>query len=205
VEEQALAQLRAILARPEFRPPPPASPIEQLRDALVVWAYDLAVRAWAALAGAASGREGVLGWLGLIVLGAALLGGGLVLARAVRLAVVAEAGHDAAERDERRRRSDRLWRDAHRLAAAGRFGDAVRLLYLSALYALDERALLRVDAGLTNREHAGRLAMNHPRLADAFGGLVQRYDRLRYGDYAADAAAFAELSALVERTRTGAA
>jgi hypothetical protein len=204
-EEQALARLRDILARPEFWPPAPGGPWDQLRAAIGVWLYGLAIRVLNTLADAASGREGVIGWLGLIAIGTVLVGAALVVLRAVRLTVVADARLDRSDQAERRRRSDQLWREAHRLAAAGQLGDAVRCLYLSALYALDERELLHVDAGMTNREHAGRLADSKSQLADTFSGLVQRYDRLRYGDYPADAAAFAELSHLVERTRTGTA
>ena len=59
---------------------------------------------------------------------------------------------------ERRERSERLWRTAQQLAASGKWPEAVRVVYLSALYALDERALLHVESSLTNREHVARAA-----------------------------------------------
>ena len=78
---------------------------------------------------------------------------------------------------ERRERSERLWQTAHQLAAAGQLADAVRVLYLSALYALDERALLHVETSLTNREHARQLSRTHPALGETFSAVVERYDR----------------------------
>jgi hypothetical protein len=101
----------------------------------------------------------------------------------------------------RRERSDRLWRSAHQLAAAGDLAEAVRALYLSALYALDERALLRVERSLTNREHARELRRMHPDLAAAFADVVDRYDGVRYGRGPVTPQSFAELSGLVERSR----
>src|SRR5437879_13375923 len=95
---------------------------------------------------------------------------------------------------ERRERSERLWQTAQQLAAAGQLAEAVRLVYLSALYALDERALLHIENALTNREHAGRLSAAHPELGDGFARLVQTYDRVRYGSAAVSGDAFHELS-----------
>jgi hypothetical protein len=120
---------------------------------------------------------------------------------AVNMTLVAETLDRRRDARARRERSDELWSRAQLLAAEGKYAEAVRDLYLSALYALEEHALLRVQAGLTNREHASRVAQEHPELSEAFGSLVQRYDRLRYGAYAADAGSFSELSGLVERTR----
>ena len=79
---------------------------------------------------------------------------------------------------------------------------AVRAAYLSALYALDEHAVLHVQSGLTNREHAAQLVRLHPEYGATFAELVQRYDRLRYGRYPITADVFAELSGLVARART---
>lgn len=103
------------------------------------------------------------------------------LLRAVRLGVVRETRHASASLSARRERSERLWQQAQQLAAAGQFQEAVRLLYLSGLYALDERALLHVETALTNREHAQLLVRLHLPLADSFTHVVEQYDRIRYG------------------------
>jgi Domain of unknown function (DUF4129) len=202
-EDEALARLDAILARPEYRSYG-QSLLERWRDALLDWLYNQLVGAWRTLSEAATGREGVANLIGVVVLAALLAAGLVVLVRAIRLSVVGDARLSAADTAARRRRSDELWREANRLAAAGEFDQAARRAYLSALYALDERALLEVQVGSTNREHAERLGASHPELGDAFGRLVGAYDRLRYGQVAVDAAAFADLRGLAERARAAA-
>src|SRR5207249_9894517 len=128
------------------------------------------------------------------------------LARAVRLSVIGEARVGAGSLAERRQRSDQLWYAAQQLASAGQIDEAVRLVYLSALYALDERALLRVETALTNREHAQRLRSLHPSLGATFAEVVDGYDRIRYGHALAVQGknSFGELSRRVERVRAGA-
>jgi hypothetical protein len=203
-EDQALARLADILARPEYqaeRSVPWWQPV--LEPILDLVRYALA-RLIQVLADSATGREG---WLGLGVLGVcAVLVGivGVYLARAVRLSVAREARPGDANLTERRERSDQLWQSAQRLAAAGRLGEAVRALYLSALYALDERALLHIERTLTNREHARRLHQLHPSLGPIFGDIVERYDRVRYGSFAVAPEVFSELADLVSRLRSAA-
>jgi hypothetical protein len=133
---------------------------------------------------------------------AVLIGAVLIyLVRAVRLAVTQESRVGAASLAERRERSERLWQTAEQLAAAGRLSEAVRVLYLSALYALDERALLHVETSLTNREHARKLSQAPPEVAQTFSEVVDRYDRVRYGSEPISTQTFAELSGLVARSR----
>jgi Domain of unknown function (DUF4129) len=200
-EATALDRLRAILARPEFRLDTSRSWWEQLQDAIVEVLFNVWAQLVHTVASAASGREG---WLGLAALG---LGSVLVvlvtlyLVRSIRLAVVRESRLAAESRAERRERSDRLWASAQQHAARRDWPVAVRLAYLSALYALDEHALLHVQSGLTNREHAALLAHTHPEVGSTFAELVQRYDRLRYGRYPITAEAFADLSQLVVQAR----
>src|SRR5215207_7676527 len=201
-EDEALPRLEAILARPEFQ-----------QDESTTWwdrvvafvlepiAYALAWL-WQTVGSAASGREG---WFGVVMVAlslALLVAAGAYLLRSIRLAVRAESRLRAESGVERRERSDRLWQQAQTLAAAGQWPEATRAAYLSALYALDERAVLHVQSGLTNYEHAARLSREHPELGGAFAELVQRYDRLRYGHYQITPEAFRELSALVARARS---
>ena len=68
----------------------------------------------------------------------------------------------------------------------------------------DERALLRLELTLTNREHARRLNQLHPTLGPTFAEIVDRYDRVRYGSFAVAPAFFTELSDLVGRLRSAA-
>jgi Domain of unknown function (DUF4129) len=201
-EDQALERLRDILARPEYQveqaTPWWAQPFAPLRDLL---GY-LVARFIQMLVDATAGRDGPIG---LVVLAACVLAGvvaGVYLIRAVRLSVTRESRIGSANLAERRERSERLWQTAQQLAAAGQFAEAVRVVYLSALYALDERALLHVETSLTNREHARLLSQLHPSIGQAFADVVQQYDRLRYGRFEVTRSTFADLSELVARARS---
>jgi Domain of unknown function (DUF4129) len=203
-EDQALGLLQDILAHPEYRVDRSVPWWQQILAALfdVVWSVLLGV--FQTIGDTASGREGVFGWavLGLcVVLFAAVL---VYLVRAVRLSVLHESRLERSSLAERRERSDQLWRTAQQLAAAGRLAEAVRLVYLSALYALDERALLHVESSLTNREHARRLSQLHPVLGDSFSDVVEHYDRLRYGSLTVGLDTYSELNQRVQRVRAAA-
>ena len=203
-EDQALARLADILARPEYQAERSVPWWQQVFEPILDLVGYVLARLIQVLADTATGREG---WLGLGVLGVCVVLIGLVgvyLARAVRLSVAREARLGDATLMERRERSDQLWQSAQRLAAAGRLGEAVRALYLSALYALDERALLHIERTLTNREHARRLHQLHPALGPIFGDIVERYDRVRYGSFAVAPEVFSELADLVSRLRSAA-
>src|SRR5712691_1238221 len=200
-ENQALERLHAILARPEFQVEQSRPWWEQLFGPLIGLVLYFVARLIQTVADATSGREGVFGVAVLIVVG--VLGAFVLvyLVRAVRLSVKRDSRVRAASLAERRERSERLWQTAQQLAAAGQFAEAVRVVYLSALYALDERALLHVESSQTNREHARRLEREHPEVADTFGDVVETYDRLRYGRYPVSGQTFAHLNGLVARAR----
>jgi hypothetical protein len=200
-ENQALERLQAILVRPEYQLDQSRPWWQQLLGPLFEVVVYLLARFIQTVFDASSGREG---WFGIAVLVVCvmLIGAALVyLVRAIRLSVRRDSGVRAASLAERRERSERLWQTAQQLAAAGQFAEAVRVVYLSALYALDERALLHVESSLTNREHARRLKSVHPEVADTFGDVVETYDRLRYGRYPVSDQTFAHLSGLVARAR----
>ena len=200
-EDAALARLEDILARPEYQ-------FDQTRpwwQVLLAPVFDLIgyllARFIQTLVDTTAGREG---WFGLaveavcVVLFAVVL---VYLIRAVRLSVTRDSQVGSVRLAERRERSDRLWQTAQQLAATGQLAEAVRLVYLSALYALDERALLHVESSLTNREHARQLSQLHPDVGQTFADVVQHYDRLRYGRYPVSDQTFAHLSGLVARAR----
>jgi Domain of unknown function (DUF4129) len=201
-DDQALDQLQQILSRAEFQTKESEPCWQQLLAGVATIALNLLAQAYEAITSAASGHEGWFGLAALVVGGVVAVAVGLYLARSIRLAVVRGSRAAAESRAERRDRSDRLWETAQRLARAGDWPAALRAAYLSALYALDEHALLHVESGLTNLEHARRLAREHPELGSPFAELVQRYDRLRYGRAPITAEAFAELSALVAQARS---
>ena len=199
--DEALERLHAILAQPDFKVEQSRTWWDRIWSAATEPVVDGIGQLVRLLTASLAGQEG---WLGLAAVGLAsivLLLGALAVIRAIRLTMVRELRLGSATRAERRQRSDQLFREAERLAAEGRFAEATRAAYLSALYALDERALLRFQGGLTNREHAAQLRREHPELGESFAELVQGYDRVRYGHYPVTADAFAQLSGLAARAR----
>jgi hypothetical protein len=203
-EEQALERLQAILARPEYKFESDLPWWQQLLAPVIVYAWNLLGQLFGLMINSATGHQGSIGLVVLVASAAAVIGAVVYLVRAVRLSVVREAELRGASLAERRERSDQLWQSAQRLAAAGEFAQALRLLYLSALYALDERALLHVEFNLTNREHAQRLKQTYPTLGDSFTELVERYERVRYGRAEVGAESFADFSGRAQSVRTAA-
>lgn len=201
-EDQALAQLQEILARPEFQVDQSRPWWEQLLGPVFDLIGYLVGRLVQMLADTTSGQEGNFG-IGVLGVCLALIAAVVVyLVRSVRLSVMRDSSVRSASLAERRERSERLWQTAQQLAAAGQLAEAVRVVYLSALYALDERALLHVESSQTNREHARQLSRVHPDVGRTFNDVVDRYDRVRYGRIPITEATFSELSSLVARART---
>jgi len=202
-EDAALQQLRTILARPEFQSNLSQPFWDQILAPVKDFLLTTAAQLVELVSDAFSGRDGILGMVALSVAGVVLVLGGTYLVRTIQLAVTRETRVRTATLAERRQRSDELWHESERLAAGGRLEEAARAAYLSALYALDEHAVLHVQQGLTNREHARRLEGDHPRLAGLFLELVDRYDRVRYGRADITPETFTELRRLVGSARDG--
>jgi hypothetical protein len=201
-EDQALARLREILARPEYHVAQSRPWWDQLLAPVSDFVGYVLARLIQVLGDTTSGREGTLGLAVLAICLALATSVAVYLIRTVRLSVLRDSRVGLASLAERRDRSERLWQTAQQLAAAGDLTEAVRLLYLSALYALDERALLHVENSLTNREHARALIRLHPCLGRTFFEVVDHYDRVRYGRVPVTESTFTELSGLVARART---
>jgi hypothetical protein len=200
-EDEALARLREILARPEFQVDQSRPWWEQLLAPVFDLISYLLARLVQMVSDTTSGQEGNLG-VGVLGLCLALIVAVVVyLVRSIRLSVMRDSSVRSASLAERRERSERLWQTAQQLAAAGQLAEAVRVVYLSALYALDERALLHIESSLTNREHARQLSRLHPDVGRTFNEVVDRYDRVRYGRIPVTDATFAELNGLVAQAR----
>lgn len=84
---------------------------------------------------------------------------------------------------------------ANSMANQGDMRNAVRYLYLSSLFALDERGLLRFDKARTNREYLNSLLANKGLLASdhasrlvisTFINLVDGFDQIWYGYHPID-------------------
>lgn len=203
-EDQALARLHEILGRSDFQSDDAAPWWQQLLAPVFNFVWDALGQFVQLVRDSSSGREGALGIVVLVLSAAVLVFAAVYLVRALRLSVVRESRLQGASLAERRERSDALWRTAQQKAAAGEMGEAVRLAYLSALYALDERALLQVDTSLTNREHARRLSTRYPTLGDGFTQLVASYEQVRFGRAAVAAETFRDFGLRAQRVRTAA-
>jgi hypothetical protein len=203
-EAQALARLHEILAHPEYQVDGSVPWWQQLLAPVLDLGWRLLGQFVQLLLNSASGREGSLGAVVVVVCATVLVIAAAYLLRAVRLSVVSETRLRSASLAERRQRSDDLWRTAQQLAATGKLDEALRMAYLSALYALDEHALLHVEINLTNREHAQRLAQQHPTLGEPFNELVDRYERVRYGQAPVAADSFTDFSTRAQRVRSAA-
>jgi hypothetical protein len=201
-EDQALARLREILARPEYHVDASVPWWQQLLQPLFdLLGYGVA-RLVQTLSDSATGREGWLGLLALVVSAGVFAFAAAYMLRAIRLSVVRETRLESVNLRQRRERSDRLWQSAQQLAAAGQLAEAVRVLYLSALYALDESAVLHVETALTNREHVRLLGLLRPSLASTFNEIVDQYDRIRYGHAAVAPETFEDFRGRIARLRS---
>src|SRR5437868_2981586 len=154
-EDHAIAQLNEILSRPDFQSNVGRPVWDQLFGPMLAVLFALLAQLLQIGQDAVSGREGVIGFAILAICGLLVVLAIGYVVRMLRLSITREARLQGLALSERRERSDQLWRTAQQLAAGGQLSEAIRVVYLSALYALDERALLHVERGLTNREHAG--------------------------------------------------
>ena len=200
-EDASLQKLHAILSRPEFQADTQRPFWERLVAPLGNVIVSLVVQLYELVQNIVSGRQGWFGAGALTLACIVLVLGALYLIRTIRLSMTHDALLAARSRHARRQRSDELWRTAHELAASGRLDEAARTAYLSALYALDERALLHVETSLTNREHVRKLRAAHPDHGLAFADVVELYDRLRYGRLTVTHESFAQLASLVAAAR----
>jgi len=200
-EDEALQRLQDILARPEYQRHESQSWWDQLLMPLWDLLRFVVERLVVGIVNAGTGRQGSIGFVVLAICALLIAVAAVYLVRALRIAVRRDTTVRTHSLAERRERSERLWQTAQQLAAAGQWSDAVRAVYLSALYALDERAILHVETSLTNREHVRELNRIHPDLAPSFADVVESYDRLRYGRDPITAQAFADLSHLVAQAR----
>jgi hypothetical protein len=189
--------LADVLARPEFQwQPPEPSPLEtflqRLRDSL--WKFLLRLLPDRL----AVGLSGDL--LNTILTGLVLLTLILVLLFTSRnlLADLVSEGQVTPEvgaGDEALTANLALKR-AQTLSGAGDYRAAARYLYLSSLLLLEERRLLRYDRSRTNHEYLRSLA-HLPQLARILHDVIEIFDRVWYGYYPLDAAAYERYAARI--------
>jgi hypothetical protein len=89
---------------------------------------------------------------------------------------------------------------AQRLAADGRYREASHFILLSALLWIEEHGQTRFERSATNWEHLQRLDRHSPAAAP-LRGLIDRFDRLWYGQASTTAEEYRDLEALALRVR----
>jgi hypothetical protein len=194
--EDARERLRAILSRPPFDRQPETP--QWWRDFLD-WLARLLERIFRPVTNLPPAVVDPAAWVIAAVGGLLLIGVIVYLLFGLRRALV--SGARAREEDPEARLTARSAFDqAGDLARAGDTRTAVRYLYLAALLWLDERALLRYDRALTNREHLDRVRDN-PELQRRLAPIVATFDRVWYGHGSLSRDEFAEYVTQVERLR----
>ena len=196
-------QLRAILSRREFAPAR-----QSLSERIMAWILRGIQRILQWIFGGIGGLEGSGQWLAVVLAIAvvvlflwflagvlARLGGGRFAARPGS-EEKASPGPDTpkAALDE-----------AAKLASAGDFRPALRLVYIAALLELDERGLIRFDRTGTNWEYLSAIA-DHPELQRVLRPVTASFDRKWYGHEQAsqsDYRAFLDAYRAVEASEAG--
>jgi hypothetical protein len=89
--------------------------------------------------------------------------------------------HDGHALAEQRKQSDRYRQEALAEAHAGNYTAAIRLLFLSLVYAFEERGTLLFRPALTNREYLA-VVSNRPELRRGLAVFVQLLDDNWYGE-----------------------
>lgn len=169
--DEARRRAEAILARPEYTPPEKSwfeKGLEWVDETLRSLLNSL-------LAG---GAGSIIAWVILGVLVAIVV---VLVARVARTmqAVPVQAAEQAVEP----RRSAVDWRaEAERLEAERRWKDALRCRYRALVAELIERDLLRDVPGRTAGEYRVELREHAPRVATAFSGASELFERAWYGD-----------------------
>jgi hypothetical protein len=183
-----LSALDAVLADSRFHPS--RSLLQRFDDWLGDRLNDVLIRL-ARLLGSAQPSGGPVNVLVIIVLGILFLGGVAGVAFLVVQSTLRRAVPEPTLDDGEVEPATALAaaRREHEQFAAGDYRSALRYLLLSTLLQLQERGVLELRPGLTNREYVTRLraAISEEHLPAALGALVDMFDRVWYGHLPIDA------------------
>lgn len=159
-----------------------------LLDRLLRWLFDLIGRLLGTVGGLPHGREIAIVATAVLVV---LIAGRVLYARQLRSGALDEL---AGAQVEGRVAAD-PWREAERLASAGRFTEAAHALYRSIVAALAARGLVRPHASKTSGDYTRELRRRNAPAESPFRRFGARYDRIIYGTGECDATNYASLLA----------
>lgn len=167
-----LAELHDIYARPPFVQTPVENFLRQLQRRFNEWLDNLLSRTDSPV----RVPSGIITWIGILV----TLGVAAAFVITLRRNLAAEADLRSQADADAVTTSRAAISHAQKMARAGDYRSAVRMLYLATLLILDERGRLRYDKSLTNREYL-RAVKDAPQIADALKPIVKTFDRTWYG------------------------
>jgi hypothetical protein len=159
-------------------------------ERLLQWLSEWMSRVSHFLRGAPSARTIALGAVAALVL--------VVVVRLLVAARARDADALAAARGGRAGATEDPWREAERLAAAGRFEEAAHAVYRGVLSGLARRERLRLDPSKTSGDYARELRRRGAPSYGAFRTFVRRFDVAVYGYGGCTAESVAELRRLAE-------
>ena len=136
----------------------------------------------------------------LITLGCILLVGvSIFFIQQIRGNLVAEARDEATESTmENVATKQAALTQSERAAESKNFREALRFLYLSAIFHLQERGMLTYDKSLTNLEYLGTLQV-HAELQDVLRPAIQVFDDVWYGYKPCDADTVADYREMLKK------
>ena len=136
----------------------------------------------------------------LIALGCILLVGvSIFFIQQIRGNLVAEARHEVTESlTESIATEQAALTQSEKAAESKNFREALRFLYLSAIFNLQERGVLTYDKSLTNLEYLRTLGA-HAELQRALGPAIQVFDDVWYGYKPCDADTVADYREMLEK------
>ena len=133
--------------------------------------------------------------LGAIALGAVVI----FFIRQIQMNLIVEAGDDVSDTTLERVETEKAaLARAETAAASNDFRGALRYLYLSAIFHLQERGVLPYDKSLTNREYLHQEQVDID-LQATLGPAVTVFDEVWYGHKPCDAETIADYRALLQK------
>jgi hypothetical protein len=194
VSKADLGKLDGVLRQARFQHP--QSPLDTIQQ----WLVNLLLRFLQTFLGANGGVGPLIRTAFAILLLALVAAVAYLLARRSlgRLVVEAPTSHSSGEPVTSNAATER----AADLVALGDYRAALRYLYLSTLLQLQERGILQLRPGLTNRDYVRLLELpsgHHDDVGVALAALTEEFDRVWYGHLPCGAADYGRCEELAGR------
>jgi hypothetical protein len=171
----ARARLEEILKRPEFAGVHAPGWFEKLREQFTAWLGDLLDRAFGGVHGSPLLGEALVWTLLAALFAVAVVWAARTIGRSPRSLML------RLPPEETPTRGGRTWAaEALEHAARGRYRDAVRCAYWTAIHSLAERGTWQIDLTRTHREYL-RLLPAHDAMGPAMKAVTHRFERVWYG------------------------